>query len=373
MKPIDWKKLAPHRSLKPSDPLYVSRPSGCGERLAALLKSGLGPISVVGPVGVGKSTELAAAAGELQSSSVACLIQLDRLFDIRHATEEEVHRQIAGRLAYLAIFDLNLELSTELVTTLVRANVLPEGLLPSSAPGLFEPPSSWRDVLVSTIRQVAKRSYQGRVTLLLDGVEKAPAEAARRAVRALLEVRDEASIALVIPLSLVTGPEAHELLSETRLFFVRALPAAEGRGHLWKESREFLFEVAKRRLGIGAALSGIGLQLLFDAAADLCGGLPRTFLQLLQDASGYAALAGRNVPSVREDLISAALDHHESLRRLLRDGDETALFEATGTSGLEVPLDRRIRFASQGLLLEYDVSDSVVVYPHPLLERPAMP
>lgn len=373
MKAFDWKKLAPHRSLKPSDPLYVSRPSGAGERLAALLKTGLGPVSVAGPVGAGKSTELAAATGGLQDHLVACLIPLDRLLDVRHATEEGVHRFIAGRLAYLAIADLHLTLSEELTTTLVHAKVLPQDFIPASAPGRRALPPSWRDVLIATIREVTRLSHQGRVALLLDGVEKAPFEAARRAVRAVLEVNDEADIALVIPLSLVTGPEAHELLSETRLFFIRALPTREGPGDLRKEARRFLFEVAERRLGIETSASEAGLQPLFEAAADLCGGIPRTFLQLLQDASGYAALSGRNIPNIEEDLFSAALDHHESLRRLLRDGDETALLEAAGSSGTEVSLPRRIRFASQGLLLEYDLGDTIVVYPHPLLKRPTAP
>jgi hypothetical protein len=369
MESIDWKKLAPHRPLRPSDPLYVSRPFGGGERLAALLKSGLGPITVAGPAGIGKSTELAAAARVLHPHSVACLIPLDRFLDVRQAEEEAVQRCIAGRLAELAIVNFRLGLSEALVTSLVRGGSLPEDLLPSSASGLWEPPASWRDVLIATIREVAKLSSQGRVTLLLDGVEKAPVDASLRAVRALLDLGDEANLALVVPLALVTGPEAHELLSETRLFSIRALPVREQLGAGWSEARQFLFEVAERRLGLGSGIAEI--QPLFDAAADMSGGIPRTFLQLLQDAGGYAALAGRRMPTVKEDLFSAALDHHESLRRLLRDGDDAVLNLADGSPGLEVPLDRRIRFVSQGLLLEYDLNNRVVVHPHPLLQPPA--
>ena len=45
------------------------------------------------------------------------------------------------------------------------------------------------------------------------------------------------------------------------------------------------------------------------------------------------------------------------------------LVTAFGTSGVEVPLERRTRLLAHGLLLEYDHPDRLepVVFPHPLL------
>jgi hypothetical protein len=105
---------------------------------------------------------------------------------------------------------------------------------------------------------------------------------------------------------------------------------------------------------------------VLDRAAEASGGIPRTFLQLVMDAATYARLSNREMPSM-DDLRDAMNDHAESLRRLLNKGDVAALREADGTDGLEVDPERRLRFLTHGLLLEYKIGDRIVVYPAPLL------
>ena len=92
--PLNWSQLAPHRPLQPGDPLHVQRPQGGGEELAArLLTGGVDVVAVVGPVGSGKSTELAHAASLLGHQFVPFLVALDRLLDMRNVTEEAVFVQ----------------------------------------------------------------------------------------------------------------------------------------------------------------------------------------------------------------------------------------------------------------------------------------
>jgi hypothetical protein len=80
----------------------------------------------------------------------------------------------------------------------------------------------------------------------------------------------------------------------------------------------------------------------------------------------YSTLAGRETPD-DTDVQDAMADHTASLRRLIDKGDVAALREADGTDGLEVEGTRKLRFFAHGLLLEYDVGDSTIVRPNPLL------
>jgi hypothetical protein len=106
-----------------------------------------------------------------------------------------------------------------------------------------------------------------------------------------------------------------------------------------------------------------------EAAAQLSGGLPRSFLQVVQAAGSYAALNGRDLPT-EPDLTAAAHDQAESLARLLEKGDVERLREADGKSEREIPTEHRVRLLMQGLLLEYKTSQQgVVVHPAPLLQH----
>lgn len=359
---IDWTKLRPHLPLGVGDTRHVARPSGDGERLASMLRAGFTSIAVAGPVGSGKSTEIATAAKALQGDRVACLVLLDRLTDMRSCDEREVYLFTAARLARLAVAVLHIELDPSTLKGLSYYGF--EG--PDFAgPALAQPGSNERDLLIALIREVARKSQQGRVALLVDGLEKSPEPVARGALMALSSVKQDADLVVVVPPALVTGPDSHDVLAEYRIFAIRPVPVVDEPGAPWKESRAFLRAVLERRLGHTASAEE-PLGWLIDRAAEASGGIPRTFLLLLQDCAGYAALSGRAIPT-ESDLEIAVRDHRDSMARLLRDGDVAVLYVAHGTNGLEVPLERKVRFLTQGLLLEYDFGPEVQVFVHPLL------
>lgn len=222
-----------------------------------------------------------------------------------------------------------------------------------------------RDAFLQALRTLKAGAPQGRLAILVDGLEKAEASTALDAVRLLLSFRDEAALVFVVPSSLVTGPGTYSLSSDgVRLFPLRAIPIDR------REGMQFLKAIAMKRLGLTELSSQ--LDFLFSTAARASGGLPRMFLQILQDAAGYASLEQREVPA-REDLRNAVMDHVESIQRLLREGDRDVLRDADGHDGSEVPLERRLRLVSQGLLLEYPTSDGrVEVHPHPLVSQFAL-
>jgi hypothetical protein len=335
MSTMDWNRLAPHRPLGPGDALHVERPADGGERLAALVRARMGPIAVTGPVGCGKSTELAAAAKALESDFVTRIVPVDRLADMRKLDEQGLLELVNKALA--------------------------SDRSGAAALGVAAEP---RNEFLSLVRQLAQKSPQGRVVLLLDGLEKCPAESASRVVQALLSIREEADFVAVVPLDLVTGPGGYALISEMRLFHVRPVPVLQEQGVQWREGRRFMREIFLRRMGLTTAEEA--QEQLLAHATDSSSGLPRTFLQLMRDAGGYAAIAGRDVPGL-EDFQDALLDHRESLQRLLRDGDTEVLRRADGTDGLEVPIERRVRLLTHGLLLENEVAGRVVVHMNQIL------
>ena len=217
------------------------------------------------------------------------------------------------------------------------------------------------------MREVAQRSPQGSLALLLDGLEKCDGDAALRVVRALLEVRDEARLVFVAPYSVVVGSGGHDLhASGAHFHFVRAVPVRLDQEPEASAGRRFLGDIVWFRLGLQSIT--VGFTAVLDAAAQLSGGLPRSFLQLVQAAGSYAALNGRDLPTVL-DLHAAGRDQGESLARLLERGDVERLREADGKSEREIPTEHRVRLLMQGLLLEYKTSQQgVVVHPAPLLD-----
>lgn len=353
---MDWKALAPHQPLGEGDPLHVPRPTGDGRRLAAMIRAGLGPFAVAGPVGSGKSTEIAAAAQELRPQRFALVLQLDRTADMRELSEAVVLWSLGTSLLTLLEKpgSIKLALSDEARALLTMT---------SGEIGQISDSRPLSDALLALSREI-KKHMTARLAVFVDGLEKTPERVVRSVVRAYLSVKDEVDLALVVPPFLVTGPENAQLLTELRVFPIRPVPVLEEEGAHWREGRQFLAEVFNRRMGQDARAAA--LVPLIETAAVASGGLPRAFLQLLRDAGGYAAVANRELPT-REDLDSAMRDQADSLRRLLREGDMRALQEADGTDGVEVPLERRVRLLTHGLLLEYEVGDKVVVRMHPLL------
>lgn len=350
---LNWKALSPHRPLDAGDLRYVARPDGGGARLAQLVAAGVSPIGVTGPVGSGKSTELARAADLLGTAGPTFLIPLDRLFDMRRISEAHV--------------------LTKLYQTL--SNKTPPTIPVDS------------DHVLNSIRN-AKTHFQS-ITLLIDGLEKTPENQAHRIALEVLRLADEARIVLVVPPALAVGPVSYSVTSQTKIFTIRASsywnaqsdPVKSVKDLLLRldrepgtyvsppqttEPRAFLYSILMQRLGLTELPPSL-LTLAFRAA-QASGGLPRAFLQLMQDAGTYATLAGREMPEW-QDLKSAMDDQADSLTLLLQDGDAKALANAFGTDGLEVPLERKLRFLTHGLLLEYEVDGNKLVFPAPLLKK----
>ncbi len=355
---LNWRKLAPHRPLKPNDPLHVRRPDGGGDELAERIKAGADAVAIVGPVGSGKSSELAWTAARLQNDFVVVQVPLDRLLDMRRVTDEDVFAQVAGRVVDVVYNILRIPLSDALLQRLAQADA------PPSLPGKLMRPG--RDLLLDVLREVAEKSRQGALVLLLDGLEKCEADSALSVVRALLEVRHETRVVFVAPYPLVVGSGAHELVATIdKFFFIRAMPVRRDQGKHGEDGRAFLREIVRVRLDLPTLPEDFAA--LLDRAAEASGGVLRSFLQLVRAASQHAALEERNALT-EDDLQAAMRDHAENLERELVDGDIDQLRAADGTSGVEVPEARRLRLLIHGLLLEYRTDNATVVHPAPLLQ-----
>ena len=352
----DWKNFVPHRPLAAGDPLYVKRPEGSGEELAALVEHGFNLIAVAGPMGSGKSTELASAAAKLRSWGTACEVHLDQDLDMRNIEVGDVYGQIARTLSRVIGQGRPEAEITQAKDALEAVN-----------PRLQESSSIYQR-FVGALREVRRF---GPLVLLVDGLEKSTEELSRRIVSALLDVVEEGSLIVVVPPSLVNGPTSYDLLNRAKVFPVGAIyvrnndrtPESTAR---MVASVFFWTNVAERRLD-GLYSHNIEFDQVVFLAASMSGGIIRVFLQLLRDAKRYASLIEREIPTT-EDLAEAAKDHAEHLERLLGPGDIAALRAADGTNGAEIqPIERRLRFLVHGLLLEYKIDGRTVVHPAPLL------
>lgn len=357
---LNWRNLAPHRPLEENDGLYVPRPGG-DSRLAKLIAVTSVPIAITGPVGSGKSTELAQAAGHIRANPMfdAWLVRVDRQADM-------------GKLT-----------GTQLLSIIARTIKLKD---PSSSFSqeawsykIDEEFSQARDYFLWEIR-ARQRSLGKTLVILVDGLEKCVEDQAISLVRTLFELRDELRIVAVIPYWLVVGPVASSIIQvhEAKVYSVRAI-ALRGpvTSHRWKElltepGHRFFYNLAEQRLGnLEETPSEFRYQLL--RMASLSGGVPRVFLQLLLGAANNAQIADREWPNAEdwEDAIRGQID---SLRLLLRDGDLIHLrmlingsADVSELAALEIPLERRLRFLAQGLILEYEQDKKRIVYPAPLL------
>lgn len=380
----NWKTLAPHRPVEPGQSLYVQRPDIGGKRLADLVRGGLSTLLVVGPLGIGKSTELAHAARLLGSDRLACLVQLGgvRSENMRQISADQVLVRIAGQLALEAIQGLGLPLSGHLRGSLVALSALSPDL--ATDPLAILQFDSGRAAVEATLREVARLS-QRPVTILVDGLERTPEHHTRRVFEALADLPEPVELVVVVPWHAAYGPNAQEIIRPGEKLV--ALRPVEVAGDAGKPGRKFLSTILATRLELlaaGVLDEVLGPQLyqhLIDAAslppesmlavvrsaAEFSGGVPRTFLQLISDAAAYARLdRGGDWPEQR-DLANAVRDQVESTRRLLLPGDEHTLRTVNGTDGREVDLSRKLRLLQNGLLLERETPHGTELRLHPLV------
>ncbi len=310
--------LRPHSPLDPGDQHYVVRADGA-ERIVAALA--LAPVvGVVGPTGVGKSTELAAAVHLLRGAGRAALhAPLDRHANMRTMTVDLLHVGLAAA---------------------VRGR--PER---TSSRG-------FRDDLLILLRGLPGPN---RPVLVVDGLEKVTdPERGRDLLDALGDLAADADIIGVLPWYAAYGPQAGRVIGDQeRVVSLRALAMPDGVGFL--RGLYFRRDVSQRYLARGFPEDFSWL----DEAAKASGGVPRTFLQLVADTLVY----GGN----EQGLNKAIRDQQDSLRRALLPDDAEAIQTSQGTDGREIDLDRRIRLLASGMLLERELDGRIVVEPAPLV------
>lgn len=389
---LNWRALAPHRPLAPGAAGYIPPPSGFAERIAQQVAAGASTLLVTGPVGVGKSTELAHAATLLHATHIACLIQIDRKENPRQLTAEQTLLRIAGSLVRMATETLRLPVSRDLQVSLSEANVMPLSFesmaeldaAPSTAP--FR--GSARSLARAAIHEVARLSRQGRVVLLLDGLEKLPeGPRAMEVLAALGEVGDEVDLIVVVPWFAAFGSHDEVIRPGAHL---APVPACEVEGDIGEPGRRFLLDVLARRLELpsecfepGSIVETMSTDVvrvrevvsqrreLILEAARWSGGLPRTFLQLIADAAQYAQIRRGDEWPAMQDLADAIADQTDSFRRALLPGDTDAIHQTRGTDGREMALDRKIRLLARGIILERARGSGWSMDIHPLV-RPLL-
>ena len=211
----DWTRLVPHRPLAPGADFYEPGPAGTSEAVAKWVLAGGSAVLVGGPAGVGKSTELSQVAHQLRHDRVACLVPVDRWENMRRVTPDQLLLRIAGRLVYLAVVHLHLEVSRDVRAMLWRAGVLPFEHVGGAVVGEYEARPA--ELLELALNEVARLARQGRVALILDGLEKLPeGPSALDVFDALAAVPDYVDVITVVPWQFISVSSASLPLWFTR-------------------------------------------------------------------------------------------------------------------------------------------------------------
>lgn len=189
--------------------------------------------------------------------------------------------------------------------------------------------------------------------LLVDGVDALEPELARQVLAQLLHLRPRAELVVTASPRLGYGPENARVLDAWRVVSISPVDPSTADGGA------FLRRVVEAH---GGELD----PNLVDTVVQASGGVLRELVSILLDARAYADDA-IDLDAVR----SAIADRTDRLRRLLLAGDREVLREADGTSGLEIPADRKARLLEHGLLLEYGQGSEISNRMHPLL-RPLL-
>ncbi|WP_437678601.1 hypothetical protein [Sorangium sp. So ce131] len=285
--------------------------------------------------------------------------------------------RIAQKVGHLAQEVLHLSLSASLTKALdkVNAELQGESVTHQATPSVL---------LNVALTEIMRLSKQGRLTLLIDGLEKVPqGPESLDLFEALASIRDEVELVVVIPWHAAFGPQAETVIRTGERFV--AVRALDVEGDAGEPGREVLRKILLQRLHwpeeefdpnavvgtVGASLDAARARVaakrnLVNDAIRWSGGLPRVFLQLLADAGSYAKLRRSDPWPIVEDLNDACADQVDSFRRLLLPGDVNAIRGAAGTSGSELDLDRKIRLMAHGILLERSRDGARVLDVHPL-------
>lgn len=361
----DWSRLAPNRPLDPGDAAYVPRPVGA-PRIADWILAGRSTLLVVGPVGVGKSTELAFAAQALKTNRIVCSVPLDRVENMRTLTAERALLRIAGQLGLVAQNTYGVQFHPQLSNELFIASGV-------TSPISGAPQQRSAEDLTGLVLGELWQKNKSKVTLLIDGLEKTPPAPAQLVFDTLqrLQFKYRIEVVVVVPWHAAYGPGAETVIAPGEKLVI--VPPVEVEGMSGPEGVEFLRNVVVRRLKLdGTALAQAPAHFsdprgVLDQCALWSGGIPRSFLQLLADAASYARVTdGEDWPGPTH-VAQAVADQRESFRRLLTPGDDVALTEVDGTDGRNMSLDQKLRMLSHGVLLERREDNQPVMRPHPIV------
>jgi hypothetical protein len=303
---------------------------------------------------------------------------------MRKLTPDQLLLRLAGRLAHLAYDHLHLDLSGAIKASLGQAGVFhkQDGLL-SMLP--FE--GSPATLLRSVVGEIERVSRQGRITLLIDGMEKvADPIVSADLFYALSTVPDTVELVVVVPWNITYRPHSESVIRPGESWVIVTPDVAEGADG--SKTRAFLREIVSKRLGLdplllipyasalrvvtqylGQGVVGVEFAELLEEAARASGGLPRVYLQLVADAGTYSRLRRDGDWPNMEDLVDAESDMEDSFRRALQPGDTDAVSKAVGTDGRELELDRKVRLLARGILLERRKGTQVRMEIHPLARR----
>lgn len=367
---LDWKKLAPHRPLDAGSAGYVTPPHSASERIAQWIVASEGTVLLGGPVGIGKSTELAHTSMLLQEERFAVLLQLDRLANMQTLTPLEAKKLIVRALVQQAARSKVLlsQRLTKSVQLHINGTTPVTDRLDVQRVKLydFEATSQHENLLNAALNEISRNTPQKRICLLIDGVEKSPEPIARGLFEVFALVANHADLVVVVPWYAAFGPGANQVIQTGEKFIsMRAIPVAFQASH--PAGRAFFRQLLANRLGLSIEdLAAHGD--LIDRAAELSGGNPRTFLQLLADAAAYARIRGHGDWPAEQDLDSAFRDQVDTVRRILLPGDKQVLASADQTDGTEIELGTRIRLLSHGLLLEQEEDGKALLRMPPMVK-----
>lgn len=341
-------RIDPFDALEPGDGRHVGRPGGrgSGDWLATRIRRGLAPLLLVGHPGLGKSTELRRACAALHG--VAVLLDLAEL---RHGDDpNRVLYDIAVETVQWWVQDGPETQPSPFLVQDLRASDphFPQGQGRSLSPA---------DIAVAAWEELTGAAGVERLPLLLDGLDRLEPATARRVLDALLVLQERADLVVVAAPALTTGPANVQVLDRFRVVALDPLDPDRD------EERDFLNAVARAHLEAASGDEPIGLdQAALNTLVESSGGVLRDLLGLAGDAWAYA---DERVDAAA--VAEAIRDRTERFRRLLLAGDREALREADGTSGLEVPGDRKTRLLQHGVLLERGAGASARVRLHPLV------
>lgn len=250
-----WQDLAPHRPVPAGGSSYVARPGGSiGTTVAQHLLTFRRPALITGPVGAGKSTELASATSTLQNNHAAFLVPIDQL---AHSQKDQVAH-------------LLLSLATMIVETTRQSLSLnfsehAQEVLAALHAGFTGSPL---DVVRLLVREVGRH----RPTVIaVDGLEKLDDQVARDFLWSLLSLSPDSLILAVVSPGLVTGPQSFPIRDNFDVTCVRALPVWDLSETWARASHHFLEQVATTRLGMTSVPAD--LRKLLSGCAMASGGV----------------------------------------------------------------------------------------------------